>query len=417
MRANVDAALAFVFKDEGGYAERPVEGGGAVNMGITFTVFKHWRLGLGHPEPTWADLKAMTKEEATQIYIVQFLNPVHFDDLPAGVDYAVYDASITGGVVGSTKLLQKALGLTPVDGHYGLVTKWAANHRPVPTLIDKLCELRSTQYKTFKIYNKIANPFLRDGVTPTPIEKQKTWGQIWEARIAEVRKRSMSMVTGAAFMPPPVSPAAPIVVKTEAFPPAILKMPASNDLSRQLIKRGGTALQFLSYLRDEVEMGTWRPRGIVLHNTGHLRAQWPGIVDGKTILPEQRLDNMTVDWVKRHFPSGPHLLTTPDGGVWALWPLWKPGTHSPSWNNTYWGIETFGDWNREDPTPELVAATQLACAGLFAMMGYEANDITLKFHREDPGTTHKNCPGPKFGTKASWIKSINAQLKAMNSKS
>lgn len=412
MRANVDAALAFVFRDEGGYAERPEEGGGAVNMGITFTVFKFWRLGIGLPEPTWADLKAMTKEEATEIYIVQYLNAVHFDELPAGVDYAVYDASITGGVTGSIKLLQEALGLKPVDGNYGLVTKWAANHRVVPELINKLCDLRLAKYKTFKIYNKIANP-------AKPVEKQVTWGKIWSNRIEEVRKRSMSMVTAAAFIPPPVSPAAPAPAPTVhtslAFPAAIIKMPNSTELSRQMIKRGGTALQFLSYLRDEVKMGTWRPRGIVLHNTGKM--VWPGIVNGKSILPEQRLDNMTVDWRNRKFPSGPHLVIAPDGMVWTAWPLWKPGTHSPSWNNTYWGVETVGDWNVETPTPALIEATQLACAGLYAMLGYEANNDTLKFHKEDPKTSHKACPGPKFGTKATWIKSINEKLRAMNSKS
>lgn len=404
MRANVDAALAFVFKDEGGYAERPEEGGGAVNMGITFEVFKFWRLGKGFPEPTWADLKAMSKSEATEIYIVQYLNAVHFDELPAGVDYAVYDASITGGVTGSTKLLQKALGLE-ADGHYGLVTKWAANHRVVPDLINKLCDLRLAQYKTFKIYNKIANP-------TKPVEKQVTWGKIWTNRIEEVRKRSMSMITAANFVPPPVSPAAPAPAPTVntslAFPAAILKMPNSTDLSREMVKRGGTAQQFLSYLRDELKMGTWRPRGIVLHNTGALN--W------KQTTPQQRLDNMTVYWKSRKFKSTPHLFMAPDGMVWLGWPLWKPGTHSPSWNNTYWGVETVGDWNKETPTDEMIAATQLACAGLFAMMGYEANNDTLKFHKEDPGTTHKHCPGPKFGTKAAWIKNINETLVLMNSK-
>jgi hypothetical protein len=40
-----------------------MEGGGAVNMGITFTVFVAWRLAHGKPHPTFADLKAMPLAE------------------------------------------------------------------------------------------------------------------------------------------------------------------------------------------------------------------------------------------------------------------------------------------------------------------------------------------------------------------
>src|SRR5882757_9614145 len=103
MKSNELAALDFVLKDEGGYAERPEEGGGAVNKGVTFTVFKAWRLKQNKPEPTWADLKAMTVEEAGQIYAAQFFEGVHFDDLPAGIDYCVLDAAVNGGVAGSIK--------------------------------------------------------------------------------------------------------------------------------------------------------------------------------------------------------------------------------------------------------------------------------------------------------------------------
>jgi len=407
MKSNTDAALAYVFKDEGGYAERPEEGGGAVNRGVTFTVFSAWRKTKGYPEPTWADLKAMTVEEATEIYKAQYLYGVHFDELPAGVDYAVLDASITGGISGSIKLLQEVLGLKPVDGQYGLVTRWAATHRPVAGLINKLCDARLAKYKTFKIYNKIANP------TAIP-EKQKTWGQIWATRIEVVRKRATGMMLTVVTEPPPVLTPVPMPVKSNAFPPAILKMPASTELSKQMVKRGGTPAQFLNYLRDEVapKMAAWRPRGVVLHNTGTMK--WPGVVNGKDILPEQRLDNMTVDWRNRKFPSGPHLVIAPDGMIWCAWPLWRAGTHSPSWNNTHWGIETVGDWNKEKPTEAMIRATAIASAGLLAMLGHPVSSETVKFHKDDPGTSHKACPGPNFGTKASWLKSVTEELHAMN---
>lgn len=398
MKSNTAAALAFVFKDEGGYAERNTEGGGAVNRGITFTVFKAWRLAHGQPEPTFADLKASSIEEATEIYQAQFLGGVHFDELPAGVDYVVLNAAIQGGVTGAVKLLQQALSLAPVDGHYGLVTRWAANHRPVVDLINKLCDVQLAKYQTFKRWTEIANPTAAK-------EKQRTWGQIWGDRIALVRKRGLGMLTS-------VAAAVPVVPAPVALPP--FKMPASTEISRGMIKRGFTPAQFLIYLRDEVapKMAAWRPRGAVLHNTGKM--QWPGIVNGKTISPEQRLDNMSVDWQKRGFNGGPHLVIAPDGMIWAAWPLWKAGTHSPSWNQTFWGVETVGDFNSETPTEAMLSSIGVALAGMYAMIGQVPSDATFKLHKEDPGTTHKSCPGKNLGTKASWLKAINERLHAMN---
>ena len=180
---NEKASLYYVFNDEGGYAERNTEGGGAVNMGITFTVFVAWRQSKGVPYSTFADLKAMTQEEATEIYKAHFLSAIHFDDLPAGVDYVVLNAAIQGGVTGSIKLLQTALKIKPVDGHYGLVTRWAARHRHAPDLINWICDEQLAKYKTFK---RFSEPY-KDGA-------KRTWGDIWTARIKLVNKRAQAMV-------------------------------------------------------------------------------------------------------------------------------------------------------------------------------------------------------------------------------
>lgn len=184
MKANVPTVMDWVLKHEGGYAERAVEGGGAVNMGVTFTVFKAWRLLKGQPEPTFADLKAMTREEAIAIYEAQYLAAIHFNDLPSGVDYCVYDASVLGGATGALKLLQGTLGLK-IDGVWGMVTRWAANHRPVPALIDQFCDQRLAKYRTFKTWNKVA-------VAKTG----RTWGEIWTSRIENVRKRAHQLAKG-----------------------------------------------------------------------------------------------------------------------------------------------------------------------------------------------------------------------------
>ncbi|HEY9657378.1 MAG TPA: glycosyl hydrolase 108 family protein [Allocoleopsis sp.] len=185
--SNRRAVLDYVFAHEGGYAERPEEGGGAVNMGITFTVFKDWIKSHNvYAEPTWEDLKSLTRKEAEEIYVAKFLTPVHFDDFPAGIDYCVYDCSVNSGVAGSFKILQKALGLKPVNGKYDLRMKWAVNHRDPYEFIKLLCKTRLDTYRGYKTWNKIANP-------TAPKGKQKTWGQIWTDRVNAVENRAIAM--------------------------------------------------------------------------------------------------------------------------------------------------------------------------------------------------------------------------------
>lgn len=454
MKENLARVLEWVFKDEGGYAERPEEGGGAVNMGITFSVFKAWRLLHGKPEPTWADLKAMPKSEATDIYHAQYLEDIHFDDLPAGVDYSVYDASVNGGVTGSIKILQEALGLV-VDGHYGLVTRWAVNHRDVPTLINRINDERLETYKEFSRWFKIANP-------DKPVEKQVTWGTIWSNRIKEVRERSLDMAlaqygagsAAAPQVPPAKPPTTTVVVKdmqkapagvvtvkhlpngdsvvsigkpavhtahgiyqenpdvvAEHIPSAKV-MPASTEISKGMIKKGYVIEEFLEYLEataaKEIAKSAWRARGCVLHNTGKIN--WPGIVNGKLITPEQRLDNMSVAWRDAKFKAAPHLVLPPDGLVWLCWPLWKPGTHSPSFNAAWWGIEMVGDFRTEYPTDALIRTASMAMAGMYRMIGQQVDNSHFKLHKEDPRTTHKDCPGIKCGSKDVWIARIKEAM-------
>ena len=182
MKANRRIALDHIFAHEGGYAERKEEGGGAVNMGITFDTYKAHMATQGLLDVTWEDLKKMPKSIAEAIYLKTYLQPIGFDDLPPGLDYAVLDGAILGGVSGSIKLLQISLGLTPVDGKFSPVVRWAANHRPLDILINIYCDNRLVKYETFKTWKTIA------------VKKTgRTWGEIWTDRIETVRKRALEL--------------------------------------------------------------------------------------------------------------------------------------------------------------------------------------------------------------------------------
>lgn len=181
----LDQALALVLHDEGGYAERPMEGGGAVNMGITFTVFVAWRLAQGKPQPTWADLRAMPLAEAKQIYAVEFAAPLQFERMPIGTGYVILDSAVNNGKAGCQKHIEMAVG-HQVDGKFDAVSFWAASHRPPAEFVNAFCDARAKRQKEFRDYPKRINP-----------SKPRTWGQAWDERNEKVRKRALAMILGA----------------------------------------------------------------------------------------------------------------------------------------------------------------------------------------------------------------------------
>ncbi len=180
-----DEAIAWVLLDEGGYAERAMEGGGAVNMGITFTVFVAWRLAHGKPHPTFADLRAMPITEAKAIYAAEFAAPLQFDRMPIGTSYVILDSAVNNGKGGCQKTIEMAVG-QPVDGKFDAVSFWAASHRPPAQFVNAFCDARAKRQKTFKDYPVRINP-----------AKPRTWGQAWDERNEKVRKRALAMIEGA----------------------------------------------------------------------------------------------------------------------------------------------------------------------------------------------------------------------------
>ena len=61
---NLDVCLAFVFAEEGGYTDDPMDPGGATNLGITLDELSRWR----HTAVTKDDVRNLQKPEATAIY-------------------------------------------------------------------------------------------------------------------------------------------------------------------------------------------------------------------------------------------------------------------------------------------------------------------------------------------------------------
>lgn len=153
-----------------------------------------------------------------------------------------------------------------------------------------------------------------------------------------------------------------------------------------VVARGFTQAEFQTYV-DSLSL-QWIPDFCVLHNTAiPTFAQWhdvPGARRMAGLVGYYRDD--------QHWSGGPHLFVA-DDLIWVFTPLTVPGVHAPSWNDRSWGIEMVGDYDHEELPIPLFDNAIHALATLCHKINQPAE--TIRFHKEDPLTTHRNCPGAK----------------------
>lgn len=156
-----------------------------------------------------------------------------------------------------------------------------------------------------------------------------------------------------------------------------------------------------------LKFGKWRPQFVVLHNTAS-----PTLAQWHQVAGETRMKNLASYYKGKGWSAGPHLFVA-DDLIWVFTRLTTSGVHSPSWNNRSWGVEMVGDFSKEpfdSGAGALVRDNAVeALAVLHAVAGLDPG--TLRFHKEDPKTTH-NCPG-KLVDKAAMIHRVRERLAEM----
>ena len=169
MKDNFEESLAHVLKHEGGYVDHPKDPGGATNLGCTKKVWEEW---VGH-EVTKDDIKALTVADVAPLYKARYWDKCRCDDLPHGVDFAVFDLAINSGTGRASKFLQGACGVA-ADGAIGPATLAAVAKMNPRELASKICERRLE--------------FLQ--ALPT----WETFGKGWGRRVAETEEVAFKMV-------------------------------------------------------------------------------------------------------------------------------------------------------------------------------------------------------------------------------
>lgn len=169
-RESYDRALSEVFKHEGGYVDHPKDPGGATNMGITFAVLKAWR----GREITKQDVKNLTRAEAADIYRKNYWDKVRGDELPAGLDLAVFDFAVNSGPKRAAEFLQRLLGVT-ADGIIGPDTLAAVRAiKDVALMINMYMDRRESFLKGLKTF--------------------PTFGKGWMSRTKAVRQSALELI-------------------------------------------------------------------------------------------------------------------------------------------------------------------------------------------------------------------------------
>lgn len=164
---NFQRALVAVLVHEGGYSNHPRDPGGETNKGITHRVYDAWRISQKLPIRS---VREISKAEIAAIYKRQYWDNIHGDDLPAGLDYAVFDYAVNSGPARAVGDLQKCMGLN-ADGALGLNTLKAIKERDTDELVDALCTRRLKFLKSLRTWG--------------------TFGKGWGDRVADVRRKGM----------------------------------------------------------------------------------------------------------------------------------------------------------------------------------------------------------------------------------
>lgn len=142
--------IADVIRSEGGYVDDPADRGGATKYGITIGTLGEWR---GRPV-TKADVKALTVEEAAEIYAARYVRGPGFDKLPESVQAVLVDFGVTSGPARAIKTLHAVLtvagfGPLTIDGRIGPKTIAAAARaaeQMAELLPDACCDERAAFY-------------------------------------------------------------------------------------------------------------------------------------------------------------------------------------------------------------------------------------------------------------------------------
>ena len=186
-QGNFEPCFGFTLGEEGRYSGIASDPGnwssGEVGVGvligtcwgISAPVLLDW-VGPGNAANITADyMRNLSVDTAKAIYLRDYWNKVRGDDLPLGLDLAVWDFGVNAGVRRSIEELQKAIGVQ-MDGDLGPVSMAAIPAFSITDLINDLIDWHDYFYRNERNF--------------------ATFGEQWLNRQKRLRAASLAMAAG-----------------------------------------------------------------------------------------------------------------------------------------------------------------------------------------------------------------------------
>ena len=169
MKKNFDECLALLLSHEGGFVNHPKDPGGMTNLGVTKAVYDKY---VGH-ESTEEEMRALTPELVGPLYKANYWDKARCDDMPSGVDWAIFDWGVNSGMSRPVKALQRIVGVT-ADGGVGPYTLRAIGSKDSAELVEKMYDARQAFYESLSTF--------------------ETFGKGWTRRNKETLEQALKMV-------------------------------------------------------------------------------------------------------------------------------------------------------------------------------------------------------------------------------
>lgn len=162
--------LAHTLGHEGGWSDHPADPGRATMKGVTIGVFGAFK----GRKVSKDELRNISGADLRAIYRRDYWDKVRGDDLPPGVDMAVFDAAVNSGPAQAARWLQRSVGAA-ADGKIGPETLRLVGEHPPRKVINEVCDRRMSMLR---------------GLATWP-----TFGRGWSNRVSSVRITALEMVS------------------------------------------------------------------------------------------------------------------------------------------------------------------------------------------------------------------------------
>tara|TARA_Y100000004_G_scaffold195630_1_gene263190 strand:+ start:5904 stop:6413 length:510 start_codon:yes stop_codon:yes gene_type:complete len=169
MKDNFHDSLIMLLKHEGGFVNHPRDPGGMTNLGVTKKVYEEW---MGR-EVTEQEMRDLQPKDVRDLYKKNYWDRCKCDDLPSGLDFAVFDWAVNSGTGRASKGVQKACGAEP-DGAIGPKTLALVEGQNTEYMIEKFGEIRQKFYESLSTFD--------------------TFGKGWTRRNKETTEQALKMV-------------------------------------------------------------------------------------------------------------------------------------------------------------------------------------------------------------------------------